>query len=385
LKPDKKKKIIIIGPTFPYRGGNALFVTQTFEVLKDKFDVKLFNYKLLYPPLLFPGTTQFDKSEEQVFKVPNERIINSISPLNWYKAAKRIIDEKADLVIFDWWHPFFGFCHGTISSLIKKTYKGKILFITENVVSHEANKIDRILTKIGLRNASMFLTLSKNVEDELNRFAKGKKIYRSELPVYDCYKNKDIVETSSLRNELGIKSENNIILFFGYVRKYKGLDILLEAFPKILNKFPNTFLLIVGEFYDNPGTYMRLIDKLNLNEKVKVINQFVPNEAVARYYLASDVVVLPYRSATQSGILNIAYGFNKPVIVSDVGGLAEFVIEGETGIVIKPDSPDEIVNGYSKYLSLREKVNFSDNIFNHNRKNSFENLPKLIEQVFIES
>ncbi len=384
MEPETKKKIIIIGPAYPYRGGNALFVTQTFEVLKNNFDVKIFNYSLLYPSLLFPGTTQFDKSEKQVFKVPNERLINSISPLNWYKVSKRIIQEKADLIIFDWWHPFFGFCHGAISSLIKKEYSNKILFITENVVSHEANKVDKFLTKIGLRNVSMFLALSKNVEEELERFAKGSKIYRSELPIYDCYKNDDIPEISKFKSQLGINKDDQVILFFGYVRKYKGLDILLKAFPKILEKFPNTFLLIVGEFYDNPANYFKLIEKLNITERVKLINQFVPNEDVAKYYLSSDVVVLPYRSATQSGILNVAYGFNKPVIVTNVGGLAEFVIEGKTGFVIKPDSEDEIVKGYEEYLSKKDEVNFIENIIEYNRKNSFDNLPELISQIITE-
>jgi len=384
LEPETKKKIIIIGPAYPYRGGNALFVTQTFEVLKNNFDVKIFNYSLLYPSLLFPGTTQFDKSEKQVFKVPNERLINSISPLNWYKVSKRIIQEKADLIIFDWWHPFFGFCHGAISSLIKKEYSNKILFITENVVSHEANKVDKFLTKIGLRNVSMFLALSKNVEEELERFAKGSKIYRSELPIYDCYKNDDIPEISKFKSQLGINKDDQVILFFGYVRKYKGLDILLKAFPKILEKFPNTFLLIVGEFYDNPANYFKLIEKLNITERVKLINQFVPNEDVAKYYLSSDVVVLPYRSATQSGILNVAYGFNKPVIVTNVGGLAEFVIEGKTGFVIKPDSEDEIIKGYEEYLSKKDEVNFIENIIEYNRKNSFDNLPELISQIITE-
>lgn len=384
MEPETKKKIIIIGPAYPYRGGNALFVTQTFEVLKNNFDVKIFNYSLLYPSLLFPGTTQFDKSEKQVFKVPNERLINSISPLNWYKVSKRIIQEKADLIIFDWWHPFFGFCHGAISSIIKKEYSNKILFITENVVSHEANKVDKFLTKIGLRNASMFLALSKNVEEELERFAKGSKIYRSELPIYDCYKNDDIPEISKFKSQLGINKDDQVILFFGYVRKYKGLDILLKAFPKILEKFPNTFLLIVGEFYDNPANYFKLIEELNITERVKLINQFVPNEDVAKYYLSSDVVVLPYRSATQSGILNVAYGFNKPVIVTNVGGLAEFVIEGKTGFVIKPDSEDEIVKGYEEYLSTKDEVNFIENIIEYNRKNSFDNLPELISQIITE-
>ena len=384
MKQETKKKIIIIGPAYPYRGGNALFVTQTFEVLQNDFNVKIFNYKLLYPSLLFPGTTQFDKSEMKVFKVPSERLVNSISPLSWYKVSKRIIQEKADLIIFDWWHPFFGFCHGVISSLIKKEYSNKILFITENVVSHEANRIDKFLTKIGLRNASMFLTLSKNVEEELSRFAKGKKIYRSELPIYDCYKNDDISEISEYKNQLGINVDDQVILFFGYVRKYKGLDILLKAFPKILQKNPNTFLLVVGEFYDNPDSYFKLIEELNIRERVKVINQFVPNEEVAKYYLASDVVVLPYRSATQSGILNVAYGFNKPVVVTNVGGLAEFVIEGKTGFVIKPDSEDEIVKGYEEYLGKKNEVNFKEYIIEYNRKNSFDNLPKLISQIITE-
>ena len=384
MKQETKKKIIIIGPAYPYRGGNALFVTQTFEVLQNDFNVKIFNYKLLYPSLLFPGTTQFDKSEMKVFKVPSERLVNSISPLSWYKVSKRIIQEKADLIIFDWWHPFFGFCHGAISSLIKKEYSNKILFITENVVSHEANRIDKFLTKIGLRNASMFLALSKNVEEELERFAKGSKIFRSELPIYDCYKSDDISEISEFKSQLGINKDDQVILFFGYVRKYKGLDILLKAFPKILQKFPNTFLLVVGEFYDNPDSYFKLIEELNIRERVKIINQFVPNEEVAKYYLASDVVVLPYRSATQSGILNVAYGFNKPVIVTNVGGLAEFVIEGKTGFVIKPDSEDEIVKGYEEYLGKKDEVNFKENIIEYNRKNSFDNLPKLISQIITE-
>ena len=384
MNPETKKKIIIIGPAYPYRGGNSLFVTQTFDVLKNDFDVKIFNYKLLYPSLLFPGTTQFDKSEKQVFKVPGERLINSISPLNWYKVSKRIIQEKADLIIFDWWHPFFGFCHGAISSLIKKEYPNKILFITENVVSHEANRIDKILTKIGLRNASMFLALSKNVEEELKRFAKGSKIFRSELPIYDCYKSDDRLDIAEYKSQLGINKADQVILFFGYVRKYKGLDILLKAFPKILEKFPNTFLLMVGEFYDNPDSYFKLIEELNITKRVEVINQFVPNEEVAKYYIASDVVVLPYRSATQSGILNVAYGFNKPVIVTNVGGLAEYVIEGKTGFVIKPDSEDEIVKGYEKYLSKKDEVNFIENIVKYNRKNSFDNLPELISQIITE-
>ena len=376
-----KRKIIIIGPAYPYRGGNALFVTSMYEILKEYFNVKIYNYKLLYPSLFFPGTTQFDKSEKQVFKVPSDRIISSISPLNWFNVARRIINEKADFVIFDWWHPFFGPCHGIISILIKNKYKGKILFITENVVSHETNLVDKTLTKFGLKYASMFLTLSKNVELELGNFFKNKKIYRTELPVYDCYKSEDSKKLLSLKKELGIDAKDKIILFFGYVRKYKGLDILIEAFPKILEVHQDTFLLIVGEFYDSQHTYLEQIKKYNIGHKVKVINKFVPNEEVSKYYSISDVVVLPYKSATQSGILNIAYGFKKPVIATNVGGLAEFIVQGKTGLIVKPNSADALANGYFEFLKIKEKEDFESNIAEHNRNNSFNKLPILINSL----
>jgi len=380
-----KNKIILIGPAYPYRGGNALFVTQTYESLKKHFDVKIYNYKLLYPTFLFPGTTQFDESKEQVFNIPNERIVNSINPFNWFRVARKLTKENADLIIFDWWHPFFGFCHGVISFLISKKYKNKILFITENVVSHEANLVDKFLTKIGLNSASKFLALSGIVEKEVQQYSKGKKVYRSELPVYDCYQHNDNFDVKKLREEFNFGEDSLVILFFGYVRKYKGLDILIEAFPKVLFNNKNAKLLIVGEFYDDLKEYLNLIRKLGIGDKVKLINQFVPNEEVAKYYQVSDVVILPYRSATQSGILNVAYGFYKPVIVTDVGGLAEFVDEGKTGFVVKPDSPDAIFEGVEKFLSLRDKTDFASNIEKRNRQNSFNNLPEVFNSILEDS
>jgi glycosyltransferase involved in cell wall biosynthesis len=380
-----KKKIILIGPAYPYRGGNALFVTHTYESLKNHFDIKIYNYKLLYPSFLFPGTTQFDKSKEQVFKVPSERVVNSINPFNWFKVAGKLTRENADFVVFDWWHPFFGFCHGVISFLIGKKYRNKILFITENVVSHEANPIDKFLTKIGLSSASKFLALSGIVEKEVQQYSKGKKIYRSELPVYDCYKQSKDIDIKKLKTEFGFEEDSLVLLFFGYVRKYKGLDILIEAFPKILSQNPNAKLLIVGEFYDDPKQYFDLIKKFKIEPNVRVINLFVPNEEVAKYYQVSDLVILPYRSATQSGILNVAYGFYKPVVVTDVGGLAQFVDEGKTGFVVRPNSPDEITDGVQKFLSSKVQTDFAVHIQERNRKNSFNQLPEVFEKIINES
>ena len=362
-----------------------MFVTHTYESLKNYFEIKIYNYKLLYPSFLFPGTTQFDKSKEQVFKVPNERVVNSINPFNWFQVAGLLKKENADLVVFDWWHPFFGFCHGVISFLIRKKYKNKILFITENVVSHEANAIDKLLTRIGLMSASKFLALSGIVEKEVQQYSKGKKVYRSELPVYDCYKPAEQANFKKLKGELSFEDDSLVLLFFGYVRKYKGLDILIEAFPKILSEHPKAKLLIVGEFYDDPKEYFELIEKLRIEKLVKVIKQFVPNEDVAKYYQAADVVILPYRSATQSGILNVAYGFYKPVIVTDVGGLAEFVDEGKTGFVVKPNSPEAISEGVNKFLNARDKVNFITHIQERNQKNSFYQLPEVFEKILKEN
>lgn len=379
------KKIILIGPAYPYRGGNALFITHTYEALKNNFNVKIYNYKLLYPSFLFPGTTQFDKSKEQVFQVPSERLINSINPFNWIKAAGLLKKENADLVVFDWWHPFFGLCHGVISFLIRKKYKNNTLFIVENVVSHEANMIDKFLTRIGLKFTSKFLVLSGIVEKDVREYSKGKNIYRSELPIYDCYKPIEEMNIKKIKADLGFEENSIVLLFFGYVRKYKGLDILIGAFPKILAKHPEARLLIVGEFYDNPKEYLELIKNLGIEERVNVINQFVPNEDVAKYYQAADVVILPYRSATQSGILNVAYGFYKPVIVTDVGGLAEFVNEGKTGFVVRPNVPDAILEGFNKFLSSRDKTDFATYIQERNRMNSFNNLPEVFEKILNDS
>jgi glycosyltransferase involved in cell wall biosynthesis len=374
------KKIVIVGPAYPYRGGNSLFVSHVFDALSKQFNVKIYNYKLLYPSFLFPGSTQFDESNTALLKAPNERVVNSINPFNWISTAKKIKAEDADLIVFDWWHPFFGPCHYSISQLIKSKYKNKILFITENVISHEGNFVDRILTKIGLKNSDRFISLSEQVENELKDLAKGKKVYRTELPVYDCYQS-DVSEVQSTKADFDFNEEDKVLLFFGYVRTYKGLDILIDAMPRLIEQDKRFKLLVVGEFYDSPDKYFKQIKMLNIENHVKIINNFVANEDVYKYYLASDVVVLPYRSATQSGILNVAYGFQKPVIVTDVGGLAEFVDDEKTGVIVSSAEPEKIETGVLKFYELQRSVSFSENIIKRTSSNAFNDLPELFKQI----
>jgi glycosyltransferase involved in cell wall biosynthesis len=383
---NERKKIVIIGPVYPYRGGNSIYISYLYDSLIERFDVKVINYKLLYPSILFPGTTQYDKSGTIIKKVPSERIINSINPLTWYKAAGIIKKEKPDLVIFDWWHPFFGPCHFTISTILRadKFFKNKIVFITENFLSHEANYTDKILTNLGLRNAEAFVALSDIVQQDIKTTFGNVKVYRSELPIFEYYKLNSLDQETAKR-ELGFNKENKVLLFFGYVRKYKGLDILLRAFKGILEDHPECRLVAAGEFYDNPAEYYKIISDDNLGDKVKILNKFIPNEDVYKYYSAADLVVQPYRSATQSGILNVAYGFLKPVVVTRVGGLEEFVVNEKTGIIVEPESAEEIRKGVKRFFELSGKVDFELHIKEMVERNKFRDIVNLFEKILNDS
>ena len=381
MREISRKKIVIVGPAYPYRGGPSTYVSYLFNSLSKVFDVKIFNYTLLYPDFLFPGTTQYDESKLTSIKVPNERIINSISPVSWLKTAKRIKEENADLVVFDWWQPFFGPCHYTISLFLKTNYKGKILFITENFISHESRFVDNFLTKLGLKNADSFLALSEVVAKDLEKISHGRKIYRSSLPPFDCYVSGEDYSRDISRQELNLSDNDKVILFFGYVRKYKGLDILIEALPEAIRQIPELKLLIVGEFYDDVSSYITRIEKLGLKNNVVLVNKFVPNEEVAKFYAAADVTVLPYRSATQSAVLNVSYSFGKPVIATRVGGLSEFVIDGYTGIIVDPGNKENLTMGIIRYFTSEMNTDFQSNINEYLRKSDFNNLPELFEQI----
>ncbi len=386
-KKSTRKSIVLIGPAYPYRGGNALFVSHLYEALTDTsrephFDVTLINYSLLYPSLLFPGTTQFDKSQSVAMRLPSERLLNSINPFSWFQTAKRIKALKPDLVVFDWWNPFFGPCHYAVSMLLGAEYRNKTLFITENMISHESRAIDRLLTSIGLYYASAFLALSDKVAQDMKPLAASRDsrtIYRSELPIFDFY---DVPESASAKKEdFGFAPDNDVLLFFGYVRKYKGLDVLLRAMPQIMRDNPNAKLLVAGEFYDEPEFYTGLIQELGIEHNVKVVNEFISNEEVGRFYNVCDVVMMPYRSGTQSGILSIAYGFQKPVIVTRVGGLAEFVDEEQTGLVVEPESPEAIAQAVKRFWTLRSTIDFAANIHRRVQQNGFGQIHEVFEQI----
>lgn len=376
-----KKKIVIVGPAYPYRGGNALFVAHLYEALSKSFDVEVINFTRLYPQLLFPGTRQEDVSKIPIKVHPSTRLIDSINPLSWIKTIKYISSINPDLIAFIWYQPFLGFSIGTIARVLHNKFKNRIIFITENIISHESMFYDKILTMYTLKAADKFLVLSDVVEKGIKQLFPDKKIFRSSLPIYDCYGFDSSLSKSDARKKLGIEDDKKILLFFGYIRPYKGLMHLINAMPILLKEDEKYFLLIVGEFYEGKDKYFERIKELNLNKNVLIIDEFVPNEEVGIYYSASDVVVLPYKSATQSGILNIAYGFRKPVVVTNVGGLPELVEDGKTGFIVEPQNPQALAEGIKKFFNASNFEDFPKNIETFIRKNSFMSIERVFEEI----
>ncbi len=357
---DEAARIAIVGPAYPLRGGNALFVAHLLDALRQDHDVYVVSYSRLYPKLLFPGKTQMNVSHDPVKTTPSRQLVGSINPLSWFRTASWVCEPKRcpDLVVFTWWNPFFGPALGAIARLVKRRCGAGIVFVAENVVSHENRFVDRFLTRFALAAADYFLVLSGVVARRIQSLFPGVPMRQAALPIYDCYRPEGI-DRDAVRSRLRLTRPT--ILFFGYVRAYKGLRYLLEAMPDVLKKH-DVQLLVVGEFYDERQRYERLINKLGIREAVTVVAEHVPDEAVGEYFMASDVVVLPYLSATQSGITQIAYAFGLPVISTDVGGLPEVVKNGETGYIVESGSAEALSSAIVRFFEGNERATLEQGV-----------------------
>ena len=286
-------------------------------------------------------------------------------------------------MIFRYWIPFFAPCFAVISYFAKKISGTKVLFICDNVIPHEKRFGDTFMTKLAFHQADYFLVQSKSVEDDLLKFSNGKPYKVSFHPMYNIFGEKLPKDEAKkyIKKEYGVDFGNEkVLLFFGYIRKYKGLNFLLEAMPGIL-KQNNVKLIVVGEFYDDEEPYRKKIKELGLENNVIVLSDFVPNEKVRYFFSAADVVLLPYSSATQSGITHIAYFYDKPVIAADVGGLSESVIDNETGFVIKPEDSQAITDAVNKFYNENLEEEFSSNVAKEKKKYDWDNFVKDIEEL----
>jgi glycosyltransferase involved in cell wall biosynthesis len=288
-----------------------------------------------------------------------------------------------DLLIFTWWNPFFGVIVRTIAMGFKRFINKPIIIIAENIISHEGRWIDVFLTKLALQTADRFLVLSKVVEDGIKILFPDKKVFRSSLPIYDCYQTSEQITQLQAQKLFGLEGKK-VLLFFGYVRKYKGLMNIIEAMPLIRNKINNVHLLVVGEFYDDQQPYLDAIKRLDFDKDVTIINEYVANETVHLYFTASNLAVLPYNEATQSGILSIAYGFAKPVLVTDVGGLAELVVDEKTGFIVPPHNIPKLSDAVIRYFAENREQEFSHNIKVKRIENSFNNIREVFNEIYLD-
>src|SRR5260221_973197 len=373
-------KIIIVGTAYPLRGGIAHFNALLARELGRRHEVRTITFKRQYPKIFFPGTTQ-DEPGGQSDTPPAPRLVDSINPLNWINVARMIRKEQPDLLIFKYWLPFYGPCFGTIARFSKRKSRTKVLYICDNIIPHERRPGDILFTRYAFRPADYFIVQSDTVERELTTLFAGSKYRKIPHPVYENFGIPQPKEQA--RRSLGI-SAKKVILYFGYVRRYKGLMVLIEAMAR-LNGLGfgegEILLLVVGEFYDPEPQYRDRVRDLNLEPSVRFVTGYLPNDDVALYFSAADAVVLPYLSATQSGIAQIAYNFDKPVIATSVGGLAEVVVDGTTGSLVPPNDPDALASAIGKFYTEKQEERMTENVRTEKKKYSWKHFAETIEEL----
>ena len=332
------KRIVILGTAYPYRGGLASFIemlASTFGRQNKQADI--ITFRMQYPELLFPGKTQFSESPSPV-GLNITRMVNSINPFNWWRVGRHIRKMRPDAVILKYWTPFMSPCLGTICRIAAKNKHTVILTQLDNIIPHEKHFYDHILTRYFINSVHGFIYMSKQVKDDLDKFTTAKPSVFAPHPVFSNFGEKVLREDAC--SQLNLSPDKRYVLFFGLIRDYKGLDLMLNAWANLRQKgqMENKKLIVAGEFYTDKTKYMQQIERLCIEDDVLLHDWFIRDEDVKYYFSLADMVVQPYKNATQSGVTQIAYQFEVPMIVTNVGGLAEIVPDGKVGYVVEPDT-----------------------------------------------
>ncbi|GAB2658540.1 glycosyltransferase family 4 protein [Flavihumibacter cheonanensis] len=365
--------IVILGPAHPFRGGGiTTFNERLARALQEAgHRVEILNFTVQYPAFLFPGKSQ-TTDEAAPSDLIIEQRLHSMNPLNWWTTGEYLRKKKPDLILVRYWLPFMGPAFGTVLRRARKNHYTKIIALTDNVQPHEKRLGDQLFTRYFLPACDAFITMSKKVEQDLRAFVDNKPILQVRHPLYDNFGLP--VEKDSARKRLNIHSDTKVLLFFGFIRAYKGLDLLLKALPLIREQ--NMLLLVAGEFYEDPAAYHKLIKELGIETKVKLMADFIPSDQVRYYFSAADLVVQPYRNATQSGVTPLAYHFEKPMVVTNVGGLPDYVEDGVTGLLAEPE-PSSLANAINRFFEFGED-RFSTQIREKKKELSW---PAFIDQL----
>lgn len=367
-------KIAFLGPAYPLRGGIAQFIAILADKLqKQGFKIKIFSFKKQYPKLIFPGKEQLEKSK-MVLDLPIESHLIPYNPFTYAKTIRALKAYEADLLILKYWIPFFAPAFGYIIKKLKKKRNLKVLYIIDNIDFHEKWLGGDFLTKYALQKADYFITMSDSVYQSLFQLfptLSDTKVFKLNHPTYDFY---------ASHQKQNFDFQHNL-LFFGYIKPYKGLDTLLEAMPLVLKQLPKLKLTIAGEIYGDSSSYFDLIKEHHLEKVINFQDKYISNEEVGEFFLSADVCVLPYKQATQSGIIQLSYAFGLPVIASAVGGIPEVVQEGKTGYLVPPNDPEALAKSIIKFYhecDLKESFHY---ITQENAKYSWQPFIEVIEKL----
>ncbi len=372
-------EIIFLGPAYPYRGGLASFNDRLAQQFLNEGNViEIFTFSLQYPAFLFPGKTQYTDGPEPV-NIIIKRIVNSINPLNWIITGFKIRKRKPDILLIRFWLPFMGPCFGTIARLARSNRHTKVICIFDNVVPHEKRTGDKVLTRYFTNSIDGAIVMSGTVLNELAIFRDNIPVILSPHPLFDNYGPK--IDRKKALTKLNLNPDDSFLLFFGFIRAYKGLDLLIKAFSDIRLRKRNLKLIVAGEFYEDDRPYKDLVKMNNLENEVIFFDHFIRDNEVPLFFSAADLVVQPYKTATQSGVTQIAFYFEKPMLVTDVGGLREIVADQKCGYVVKPEA-EAIADAIVDFFENNRKEVFKEGVRQEKEKFSWDKMTKAIGEVY---
>ena len=374
----RKEKIVLIGPVYPYKGGISHYTGMMYRALSKKYQTYMVSYSFQYPKLLYKKE-QRDYTNDS-FRVEDTKYwIHTANPVNWIHAASKIKKLQPDLVIIQWWHPYFAPCYWTLTRMLGKI---KILFVCHNVFPHERFPMDRMLTKMVLKRGNAFIVQSGKDAKDLQTILPGAKYEQAVHPTYKAFKFENMSKKKA-RELLGITEKEKVLLFFGFVREYKGLKYLIQALPRITEKCEDVRLFVVGDFgsAENREVYEKLMEENQVKDFVTICDGYIPDREIEKFFAACDLVVLPYVSATQSGIVQIAYGFEKPVVVTNVGGLPDVVEDGKTGYVVEPENPVALADAVVRYFAENREEEFEENVKKEAYRFDWDRMVETVERL----
>lgn len=377
----ERKKIVLVGPVYPYKGGIAHYTGMMCRALSKAYDTIMVSYKFQYPKFLFKKE-QTDYSNA-AFKIDGTNYwLHTANPFNCISTARKIKRLKPDMVVIQWWHPYFAPCYYILSKCLKNI---KILFVCHNVFPHERFPLDRFLTKMVLKQGNYYIVQSKTDAEDLQTIIRNPVFEQTVHPTYNAFKFQNMTKKNA-REKLCLKQEENVLLFFGFIREYKGLKYLIQAMPEITKKLENVRLLVVGDYTgeEQKKEYKELIYQCGVEKAVDIYDGYIPDKEVEKFFTACDLVVLPYISATQSGIVQIAFGFDKPVVVTNVGGLPDVVENGKTGYVVEAQNVEELAKSVVQYFEEAKEIEFMINVKNEAYRFSWDRIVEVVEKINVD-